>query len=267
MRLMTRQKLGVALLAVVLSLSAVGCKKKTPIAAVPPPPPPPTNNTPPPPPPASRPTVVRFDAEPSNIEAGQSVTLRWEVTGADSVAIAPGVGRVQNTGSAPVRPNATTTYVLTATGASGSSASASVTVTVSSGTPPPPTDTGNSRGTFTEQLARDVQDIFFDYDQYAVRADDQATLTRDAEALKRILSSFPTQSVIIEGHCDDRGSAEYNLGLGDRRAGAVRDALVQLGVPGDRLRTISYGKEKPQCTEATEACYATNRRAHFAAGQ
>jgi len=71
----------------------------------------------------------------------------------------------------------------------------------------------------------------------------------------------------VEGHCDERGSAEYNLGLGDRRASSVRDFLVQLGVPVAKLRTISYGKERPQCTEADEACYQKNRRVHFSAGQ
>jgi peptidoglycan-associated lipoprotein len=71
----------------------------------------------------------------------------------------------------------------------------------------------------------------------------------------------------VEGHCDERGSAEYNLGLGDRRASSVRDYLVQLGVPADRLHTISYGKERPQCTDADEACYQKNRRAHFSQGE
>lgn len=263
---MFRQKLAVSLLA--LSLLAVGCKHPKPnLPTPPPPPPPPPTATSTPPPPAAKPAVVRFDAEPSNIEAGQSVTLRWEVSNADNVAIAPGVGRVQSTGTSTVRPTATTTYIMTATGAGGSSASASVTVTVNGGTTAPPAQTGNSSGTFNERLARDVQDIYFDYDQYAIRPDDQATLTKDADALKAILSSFPNQTVMIEGHTDERGSAEYNLGLGDRRATSVRDYLVQVGVPADRIKTITYGKERPQCTEAAEPCYATNRRAHFTAGQ
>ena len=73
--------------------------------------------------------------------------------------------------------------------------------------------------------------------------------------------------VTIEGHADERGSAEYNLGLGDRRAASVKEALVQLGLPGDKLKTISYGKERPLCTDATEDCYTRNRRAHFSTGQ
>jgi peptidoglycan-associated lipoprotein len=72
---------------------------------------------------------------------------------------------------------------------------------------------------------------------------------------------------VVEGHCDERGSAEYNLGLGDRRATSAKDFLVQLGVPADKLKTISYGKERPQCTENDESCWQKNRRAHFSAGQ
>ena len=73
--------------------------------------------------------------------------------------------------------------------------------------------------------------------------------------------------VIIEGHCDERGSAEYNLGLGDRRATSAKEFLSQVGLPADRLKTISYGKERPGCTESNEACWAKNRRVHFAGAQ
>ena len=92
-------------------------------------------------------------------------------------------------------------------------------------------------------------------------------LAHGAEVLKRIFAADPSFSVVIEGHCDERGSAEYNLGLGDRRASAAKEYLVQLGVPADRMTTISYGKEKPQCTEANEACYQKNRRAHLGPGR
>ena len=81
------------------------------------------------------------------------------------------------------------------------------------------------------------------------------------------LTAFAGQSIVVEGHADERGSAEYNLGLGDRRATASKEFLVQLGVPGDRLKTISYGRERPQCTEQNEQCNQRNRRAHFAPAQ
>ncbi|MDD1679671.1 MAG: OmpA family protein, partial [Methanomicrobiales archaeon] len=92
-------------------------------------------------------------------------------------------------------------------------------------------------------------------------------LTKDADALKSILQEFPNAVITVEGHCDERGSAEYNLGLGDRRATSAKDFLVQLGVPADKLKTISYGKERPVCTESNEECWQRNRRAHFSAGQ
>ncbi len=108
-----------------------------------------------------------------------------------------------------------------------------------------------------------MQDIHFDYDKSEVRPEDQPILQADASALKQIFSMDSNFIVTVEGHCDERGSAEYNLALGDRRAAATRDALVALGVPSDKLRTVSYGKERPLCTDATEDCYARNRRAHL----
>jgi peptidoglycan-associated lipoprotein len=116
-------------------------------------------------------------------------------------------------------------------------------------------------------LSSEVQDAFFDYDKYDVREDARSTLSRNADALKRILQEFPSVRVQIEGHCDERGSAEYNLGLGDRRSTAAKEFLQQLGVPADRLGTVSFGKERPQCTESNEDCWQRNRRVHFSPGQ
>jgi peptidoglycan-associated lipoprotein len=116
-------------------------------------------------------------------------------------------------------------------------------------------------------VTTELQDAYFDYDKTDVRSDAQATLTQDAAALKSILAAFPSATLTLEGHCDERGSAEYNLGLGDRRSTSAKDFLVQLGVPGDRLKTISYGKERPVCTEHDESCWQKNRRVHFSTGQ
>jgi len=116
-------------------------------------------------------------------------------------------------------------------------------------------------------LARQVQDIHFDYDKSDIRFSDQSILQGDASALKTIFQMDANFIVTIEGHCDERGSAEYNLALGDRRAAATKDALIALGVPGEKLKTVSFGKERPICTDASEDCYARNRRAHFAATQ
>jgi peptidoglycan-associated lipoprotein len=110
-----------------------------------------------------------------------------------------------------------------------------------------------------------IRDAFFDYDKSDIRADAEAALRGNADALKQIFPKFPNDSLVVEGHCDERGTNEYNLALGDRRATAARDFLVNLGVPASKLRTISYGEERPQCTESDEGCWQRNRRAHFAA--
>jgi len=241
-------------------LFVAGCKKKAP---PPPPPPAPKVEAPPPTPPA-KPTIVSFTAEPSTIERGQSATLRWSVQNATDFSINQGIGAVQSSGSRQVFPSNTTTYTLTVQGPGGS-ASADATVAVTAPPPPPPPPPPAPKRSITDRLSTEVQDAYFDYDKSDIREDARATLTRNADALKSILNDFSGQTITIEGHCDERGSAEYNLGLGDRRATAAKDFLVQLGVPADRLRTISYGKERPQCTESNEACWQKNRRAHFSA--
>lgn len=108
-----------------------------------------------------------------------------------------------------------------------------------------------------------MKDIYFDYDKYDVSSADQQALQTAATFLK----SHPNMTFTVEGHCDERGSTEYNLALGDNRANSARQALVQLGVPAASMRTISYGKEKPACSEANEQCWQQNRRAHFALGK
>ena len=105
--------------------------------------------------------------------------------------------------------------------------------------------------------------MYFDYDSYQLTAADQSTLQADAAFFK----SHPGMRFTVEGHCDERGSTEYNLALGENRANAVKQALVGMGVPAGSIKTISYGKEKPVCTEHTEACWQQNRRGHFALGQ
>ena len=247
------------LLSIALIGSTTGCKKKAP-----PPPPPPAPEQPPPAPPPPAPDISEFSAEPSTIERGQSSTLRWSVSNANQISIDNGVGTVQASGSKSVYPNDTTTYRLTATGPGGTlSKSATVTVTA----PPPPAPPPAPPKETIEQRVGQLQDAFFDYDKSDIREDARAALTKDADALKSILQDFPSGTITVEGHCDERGSAEYNLGLGDRRATAAKDFLVQLGVPGDRLKTISYGKERPVCTESNEGCWQRNRRAHFSVGQ
>jgi peptidoglycan-associated lipoprotein len=104
-----------------------------------------------------------------------------------------------------------------------------------------------------------LKPLFFEYDSSDVSAEGRAVLDANAAALKK----YPTWTITIEGHCDERGSAEYNLALGERRAVAARTYLISLGIPADRLRTVSYGKEFPFDAGHDEPAYVTNRRAHF----
>jgi len=217
------------------------CHKKAP----PPPPPPP--------PPAPAPTAS-LTASPNTITAGQSTTLIWKTEYATSVSIDQ-IGPVDPSGSRTVTPTQSTTYRLVAKNDSGTQeATARVTVTPA---PAPPPQTSNQ--TEAELFAQSMRDVFFDYDSYDISQQYQQVLQADA----RFLQQHPNMKFVIEGHCDERGSTEYNLALGDNRANATKQALISLGISANRIRTISYGKEKPFCTESTESCWAQNRRAHF----
>jgi len=104
-----------------------------------------------------------------------------------------------------------------------------------------------------------LKDAFFDYDKADLREDARAALSADADWLKK----YGSTQVLIEGHCDERGTSEYNLALGDRRANAAKEYLASLGIDGARIKTVSYGKERPFCTQSSEDCWQQNRRAHF----
>lgn len=109
-----------------------------------------------------------------------------------------------------------------------------------------------------------LEDAFFGYDHFDLSAEARESLRRDADLLRAILRNFGSLRIVVEGHCDDRGSAEYNLGLGDRRASTAVEFLTQFGLPAASFAPVSYGKERPQCTESTEACWSRNRRVHLA---
>jgi len=105
----------------------------------------------------------------------------------------------------------------------------------------------------------DLKDIFFDFDKYDIRQNDAKTLDGNASWLK----SHQNYLVLIEGHCDERGTNEYNLALGERRAKSTMNYLVSQGVQANRITIISYGEERPQCAEKVEGCWSKNRRSHF----
>jgi peptidoglycan-associated lipoprotein len=227
----------------------IGCKKKAEMAA------------PPDPPPQKAPTASLI-AEPTSIERGQSATLRWSSSDATDLNISY-VGDVKESGSREVRPLESTEYRFTAIGPLGVVvASATVNVRV----PPPPLATPSPRvKALAERVEMEVADAFFDYDKSNIRQDAQAVLAKDASALQSIFTDFPEAVIYLQGHCDERGSAEYNLGLGEHRAVSTSVYLQTLGIPTDRLITLSFGKKRPQCTETTEECWQKNRRVHFSA--
>jgi len=212
-------------------------------------PPPPT------PPPAPTAPTASLSANPNTVNQGQSTTLTWQTTNATEVSI-DGIGPVDPSGSRQVTPTDSTTYHLVAKGPGGTQdATARVTVNAAPAPPPPPPPSATEE----ELFAQNVKDIYFDYDKADIRPSDQATIQADAQFLQQHAGIHVT----IEGHCDERGSTEYNLALGTNRADAVKNALIQAGISGDRIKTYSYGKEKPFCTESNESCWQQNRRGHF----
>ena len=230
-----------------LALLAAGCNKKPPAAQNPSYTPPPT---------AAKPTAS-LSADKTSINPGESVKLSWTTTDATNVSIAPEVGAVTPQGSTTVTPGASVTYTLTASSAGGnadSSVRISVNAPAAAAVTPPPSD-----ATFDQLFLKDVHDAFFDYDSSDIRPDARTALQKTADFLK----GYPNIHIAIEGHCDERGSTEYNLALGQRRANAVKQYLVSLGINPDTLTTTSWGKEKPFCTQSTEECYQQNRRGHF----
>ena len=229
-------------------LTVAGCHKKKNVA--PPPPAPPAATAPAP--------TATLTATPDTINAGDQAVLNWQTSNATDVSI-DGIGTVATSGTQSVKPTQTTTYHLVAHG-DGGTADATATVTVQAAqSTPPPAETGIDENTFEQN----VKPIFYDYDSYSVRPDAQSTQQADAN----YLNQNPQLKVVIGGYCDDRGSIEYNLALGENRANAAKQALVNLGISPDRLRTVSYGKEKQFCTEENESCWQQNRRAQFTLDQ
>jgi peptidoglycan-associated lipoprotein len=231
-----------------LLLAIAGCHKKPPAPPPPPPPPPPA-------------PTASISANPATINAGQSTQLTWQSENATDVSI-DGIGAVQANGSQAVTPSDSTTYHLVAKGPGGTQ-EATTRVTV---TRPQPVAAPPAPPTMTDQdlFNANIKDAFFDYDSYEIRPQDGSTLQADAQ----FLNQHQNWKVVIEGHCDERGSTEYNMALGDSRSQAAKQALISAGVAANRVSTVSYGKEKPFCTESNEQCWQQNRRGHLVlAGQ
>ncbi len=118
-----------------------------------------------------------------------------------------------------------------------------------------------------QDLLNRIQDAYFDFDKHNLRPDAETALMADAKELTNIIKQYPDFKLTVEGHCDERGSEEYNMALGDARAKQTQEYLATLGLPGDQLRTVSFGKEKPVCSDHTEECWQKNRRAHITQAQ
>jgi peptidoglycan-associated lipoprotein len=236
---MYRHALAIAV-AAVLTLS--GCHKKT----VPPPPPPP---------PGAAPTAT-IAVSPSSIQVGESASLTWQTTDATVVSI-EGIGAVQPNGSQSVSPTESTTYHLMAKGAGGTQEATSR-LTVAQPAPPPelePASAVSDEDLFNQQ----IKDVFFDYDKSDIRADQQSSVQADLA----FLNAHANMNLTVEGHCDERGSTEYNIALGDLRASVIKSVFTAAGVSVNRIKTVSYGKERPFCPESNKACWQQNRRSHF----
>jgi len=231
----------VFLLAAVFALALTGCHHTAAVA----------NKMPPTPPPQPVAPTAGLTASPATIDRGGSVQLSWNTQNASTVSI-EGIGDVAATGSRQVRPNDSTTYHLTAKG-NGGAAEAGARVTVNASV------TKITGSTEEELFARNMKDIFFSYDKSEIGAEEQPLVSTDLQ----FLVQHPDVKIVIEGHCDERGSDEYNMGLGESRASTVRDALVKGGVGTDRIKIVSLGKERPFCTSENEPCFQQNRRAHF----
>ena len=239
MNIQERWKRLTVLLLFVAVLSLAACSKK--VAKV----------TPPAAPPPVAPTAT-LAANPSIIQQGQTTVLTWQTSDATEIAIA-GLGTLPPSGSRQVTPDASTTYTLVATGPGGTKgASARVTVN-------PSIANATSSPSDEDLFRRNIKDVFFDYDKANIRPDEVPTTQNNAT----FLLQHPKVKVLIEGHCDDRGSEEYNLALGSGRAESVRQSLLQQGVSADHIKIISYGKEKPFCNQNNEECWQQNRVDHF----
>ena len=234
-----------ALVATLALLAASGCHKKQ--AAPPPSAMAPESTTPPP--------TASITADPLAIDLGQSVVLNWRTTNATSVSI-DGIGEVPVNGTQTVSPSSSTNFHLVAKN-DGGTTEANVRVTVR--VPEVPAAPADNGGGSDAEFHSHVADIFFGYDSYDLSPQADTSISAAAS----YLNAHPDIKILIGGYCDDRGSAEYNLALGETRANAAKDALVTAGVAASRLRVISYGKEKQFCTDEDDACWQQNRRAQF----
>ncbi|MBP1595118.1 MAG: pal [Acidobacteria bacterium] len=242
----------IALLLAGIAVTGTGCAKKASA-----PPPAATSTTPAADVPATPPApTISLTATPAAVERGQSTTISWRTTNATEVSIDGGIGTVEASGTRTVAPSASTTFRARAAGPGGTAnAEVRITVTEPADVVPPTT----RKLTDAEWFPSTIKDAFFNYDEYDIRPDAREALIGNSQALGE-RRNIP---VLIEGHCDERGSEKYNLALGEKRASAARDFLVARGIDPARIETVSLGEERPFAQGHDEASWQLNRRAHF----
>lgn len=204
--------------------------------------------------------TATITADPAAVDLGQTVVLNWRTTNASTVTI-DGIGQVNANGTQTVAPSNSTNFHMVAKGDGGTTeANIRVTVRVPQAPVASNSDSNANGGAVTDSAFHAaVQDMFFDYDSYDLRPDAQQAATSAAG----FMVAHPGVKILIGGYSDERGSAEYNLALGENRANSSKTALVNAGVAPARVRVVSYGKEKQFCTESDETCWQENRRAQF----
>ena len=204
--------------------------------------------------------TATLTSDPVAIDLGSSVVLNWRTQNANVVTI-DGIGQVNANGTQTVSPANSTNFHLIAKGDGGTvEANVRVTVNVPVAPTPPVADASASGDMGSDATFHQyVPDVYFDYDSYELRPDATAGISNAAT----YLTSHPAIKVVIGGYCDNRGSAEYNVGLGENRANSAKSALVSAGIAASRIRVVSYGKEKQFCSEESESCWQENRRAQF----
>lgn len=211
--------------------------------------------------------TITFNADPGAISVGAQSTLRWSSQRADKVEI-PGLGTFGPTGETKVSPTQSITYTATAKGPGGdASASARVTVTDTPPPPPPPPNVKTAEEEANRRFDKNVKSIYFDFDKSDLRDDAKLTLDRNAQFLTSSQDGNNTISFRIEGDCDPRGSEEYNLALGDKRANTAKTYLIGKGVDPSRMDVISNGKRYAAGTSEGDPSiipsWAHDRRAEF----
>ncbi len=231
------------------------CDRPDPVVDPTPAPVPPVKKDPAPPP-APAPTVS-LSATPGTIERGEHTALKWSSQDGTSLVIDNGIGNVRAVGEIVISPSQSTTYSATVRGPGGE-ARDSTRITVLD--PPKKAPLVSPERELAAKIKNGtIKRVYFAYDKAQLSAAAKTTLQQNALQFRQ----YATVNFVIEGHCDERGSEEYNLALGDRRAIAVRDYLIQLGIERGRIQAVSYGEELPLDTSKNERAYARNRRAQF----